>query len=178
MVTRLFILVFILALPCARAWLDPTNYYDRLNISFVNDKNTGPTAENTAPEAGTTSLPFTVRCSVSPVPGATIMTVGLQYRHSGDAVWHELAPSYIGPAWTIDFRATQTAFGDNQITATECPPGDTVLIRVWATDGLTENASVLVDTAADGTNGWRDEWVVSITAHATNTKPGMPEVGQ
>lgn len=129
-----------------------------------------------APDGGTVSLPITFRVALRPISPATITTCKIQYKKVSDGLWYDLTPTYTSAKTVIDFLATQTAFGHDTATTSEYAKGAAMRFRLYATDGITENAdpSAGTDTTEDGTNGWEDEWVLGLTAHASNEKPPRP----
>ena len=54
-------------------------------------------------------------------------------------------------------------FGKYSFNPAGVQSGDVLLVRLQVTDATTVNAQLDVDTTAEGTNGWRDQWCFSMT---------------
>lgn len=77
---------------------------------------------------------------------------------------------------TVEFREEECAFGRDSLTDSEIAKGNSGLIRLYVTDSLYQNGSLADDPDEDGTVGtWQDQWVVSFTMHASNSKPGRAD---
>lgn len=160
--------------PAKQAWVNAL-YNAGAGVSYTTLSTATVPAYVDAPDGGTVSLPITFRCAVRALTGQNaITTAKLQYKATGTGVWADLVPAYSAPAWTINFNPAMTAFGLDSATTSTYAKGADMLYRLYVSDGVIENADPGVDTTEDGTNGWLDQWVLGLHAHATNTKPGRP----
>jgi len=173
--------VFMFATHLAHGWIGGIVMWQYLHIARVNYANVEPTENYVAPEATGISLPVTI--TVRSHPGVDwdfdVQHMELQYRVVGEtfedeAVWHTFGPVYDILEGTFSITGDQMYFGRNSLHAglENVDPGDEILVRIYIKNNEMEyeNASKTADTTAEGTNGWRDEWVVSITTVA-NTRP-------
>ena len=146
-----------------------------VSIVGINEKDTTPVADNNAPEAGTVSLPLTIHVKATKGGVApALTTLKIQWRNPSGGAWTDIATVLSGSTGGDKEFVLITLPGLDKLTSAQLAKGVSSLIRIYASDGTNENASTAVDTTAEGTNGWRDQWVVSFTLHATNDKPNRP----
>jgi hypothetical protein len=153
-------------------WGDGTYIYVVSFYSGVLSYSVG--AVGTPPVGGTISsiaLSVTPRVIVekSPITGIAIDTVTLQW-----------APGETGGAWQtlyswtgadLAFDGAEYAFGHDLVNHWTLPKDELYRLRLYIAGGVYENADLADDTTGDGTNGWRDQWIVLMKSHATERKP-------
>jgi len=175
--------LMLISLP-AFAWFDfDEGDYDKCYIASVNGVDTSPVyhpavgetpAYVTAPEAGTVSGPLTIRVKLtdSSLASQVIEDAKLQYK-TGVGTWIDLAPAYAGyTSGGLEFKVTQSAFGNGSLTHSMVAKGASGLIRLYFAGGIYENADLADDPDEGGNAGsWTDYWVVSFTM-SQNTRPG------
>jgi len=162
-------------------WMDGD--WDNCYIASVNGVDTSPVyhpavgetpAYITAPEAGTVSGPLTIRVKLtdSSLASQVIEDAKLQYK-TGVGNWIDLAPAYAGyTSGGLEFKVTQSAFGNGSLTHAMVAKGASGLIRLYFAGGIYENADLADDPDEGGNAGaWTDYWVVSFTM-SQNTLPG------
>ena len=156
------------------AWFDDGQYADHVYIAYCNYVDVSPTVSLTAPEAGTVALPLTIRVYTESSIIGTLQTVKLQWS-TGDGNWTDMDPvrTRVAPD-SVDYAETQTAFGHYTLDTDTLSQDTSYLIRLYVSDGVFENANLAADTGENGTNGWMDSWVISLTTHASNLRPGRP----
>lgn len=123
------------------------------------------------PEAGEISFPATVWVKLQPREGQTEPTqFTLQFKKLPSGSWTTIK-TISNPAWTVNFSRPVALFGKGILNnLSGVTAGDDILVRVYVTDGLYENADLANDTTEDGTNGWQDQWVVKLTV-SSNERP-------
>lgn len=138
-------------------WIDSVN-----NTSITPVFGTFPTV--TAAECGTINIPATVRVKITPsVTNATpILETRLQWKHSASTTWKTIC-ELKDLDWALDYSTPIAIFGTYNFNPPGVKTGDVVLIRLQVEDATTVNAQIDVDTTAEGTNGWQDQWVTSMT---------------
>lgn len=180
-ITTLLIGLLLAAAPAQlAAWYSWAGEYDLVHIAAVNQADTSPTDDDVAPDGVSVKLPATiyVRVKESDLYSVAVTDVKLQYKDpAGDNTWRDFGPTYSDPARSYLFADNQTAFGREALHAdlTDVSPGDTLLVRLYIAHDTgggvsNQNASLTADTTAEGTNGWRDQWVVEIQTQ-TNQRP-------
>ncbi len=176
MLKRLTIFALLCALP-ASAWFDWSDEWSYVYIATVNYVDVSPDARDSAPEV-TSAVPLplsvTVKVSESDLWEIDVTEARLQYRKD-DGSWVDVGPVYDDAAVALAFEEDQYVFGQGTVSSdlADVDPGDTVLLRLYiANDALGyENAALADDTGADGTNGWEDQWVVSVATDPDNELP-------
>ena len=166
----------LLTLPVFACWFTSENY-NRCYIAKVNSYDcfdeTEPFNENgiPCPDGGTISFPATVWIKLKPRDsGPAITQMKLQFRKSTDSTWTDIK-TISNVTWAVNFEKPVALFGRNCLNNLPgVSGGDEILIRIYVTDGLYENADLTSDTTEDGTNGWQDQWVVRLTV-SNNTRP-------
>jgi len=163
----------------ALGWFDyPTNAI-HAQLAFVNTADCTYQQDGTAAEAGTVSLPLTVRVALA-AEAAAIEQAYLIYRVG--AANYELSPikwhTGVGNVTYIEsiaFTDAQTSFGHDRLTTAHVALGASAILGLYASDGIYESMDPTAEIDAEGANGNGADWqIVSFTAHATNSKPGRP----
>jgi hypothetical protein len=171
---RLALVILLLCSAPGWAWFSGSyTASGSMYIAALNTTVTGPTAV----DGVTVSLPITVhiRLSAAGKTGPAFVQAKLQTAPGASGgTWTDVTPLLTIPnsGSLADVKITHTVFGNSTLAA--LTKGAAYRVRLWVSDGVQANASTAVDTTAAGTNGWDNLWVVGFTAHATNTKPGMP----
>ncbi len=169
-------LISLLAMPVLACWFTAENF-NKCYIAQINNADcfyedavfdSGGVAH---PEAGTISFPATVWIKLQPRDsGPAVTQMKLQFRKSTDSTWTDIK-TISNVAWAVNFEKPVALFGRNCLNNLPgVSGGDEILVRIYVTDGLYENADIGVDTTEDGANGWQDQWVVKLTV-SNNTRP-------
>ncbi len=133
------------------------------------------------PAGGMVSLPLTIRVFTEKIE-YDLQVVKLQWRLDKDPGvenWTTITPTYEDTTRNFEFNWDEYWFGrapDGTISSDDVTPGDTVLVRLYManTSVGSQNASLDVDTTADGTNGWQDHWVVAFDTREDDERPPVP----
>ena len=144
------------------------NYIAAVN-SYVHSTD-GVTFNN----GGNVSLPISLYVKVTkiystggvvPIP---ITNLKFQYKVKTptDGAWGTTwtdCKSIDNPDWTVDFEEGPVPlFGRNVLDIPDLPTGSEILIRVWMSTGLYQNADPDDDTDDTGAGGWGQEYVVRV----------------
>jgi len=162
----LTIILLGLAITSQACWFTSADWQavwiDRINNTSVAP--TGSWGAITAPEAGTINIPATVYIKVTPstTNAISIDEVRLQWKYSTSTTWTTINVIK-DVTWTINYSKPLAFFGKYNLNPAGARSGDTILIRLQVVDALSVNAQIDVDTTAEGTNGWEDQWVTSMT---------------
>jgi len=162
--TTILIMGAIIASAC---WFTSTDwrvvYFTKVNETDITPTfGTYPTV--TAPEAGIQNLPATIYMKITPsvTNGTAIQEALLQWKYSTGTKWKTVC-HLKDFAWVIDYTKPIPLFGKYCFNPAGVKSGDVLLVRLQVTDATTVNAQLDVDTTAEGTNGWQDQWVFSMT---------------
>lgn len=169
------VLLTMIGLSAAACWFSEENF-NLAYIAAVNDYTTfspgtiwNGGAINT-PDGGTVSLPATMWVVLSPrLGGGPITTTILQYKKLPAGEWVTIK-TLSDLSWTVNFTAQIRLFGPNVLDPPDVVANDEILVRIYFTDGLFENAPLENDTDENGTNGWADQWVVRLVI-SPNRRP-------
>jgi len=160
--------LFLTATIYASACLFTATDWQVVYFTSVNETDITPTFGTfptvTVPEAGTQNLPATIFVKAVPsiTNGTAIQEALLQWKYDGSTKWHTVCHLQDFD-WVIDFTKPLPLFGKYNFNPPGVAPGDVLLVRIQVTDSTTVNAQIDVDTTAEGTNGWQDQWVFSMT---------------
>jgi len=137
-------------------------YFTKVNETDITP--TGTWGSITVPEAGTQNLPATIFVKAIPsvTNGTPIQEALLQWKYDGSTNWKTVC-HLEDFTWVIDFTKPLPLFGSYNFNPPGVQSGDVLLVRIQVTDATTVNAQLDQDTTAEGTNGWRDSWVFSMT---------------
>lgn len=168
------LLIFFLFLsPLTLGWFEGDPYWT-IAITAVNGYDTTPESVDNAPDGGSVKLPLTVWINLESngVWELAMHEVRLQYKVIGKSGWIDTPVVYNNSERAYKFKSHQFAMGSEIIkdSSTSVDPGDSLLIRLYIAHHAEEsyrNAPLGVDTTEEGTNGWRDAWVVLV--HLDNT---------
>ncbi|MCF6174807.1 MAG: hypothetical protein L3J71_03460 [Victivallaceae bacterium] len=147
------------------------NYIAAINnqIAFYSDA-TWNSGVVPCPDNLTISLPATIYIVLAPGIGDPPITQALlQYKKLPSGSWTTIK-NLTNLNWSINSTSPLKLFGKNILDPQDVSPGDTILVRLYVTDGITENAPLANDTTEDGTNLWQDQWVVALTINS-NRRP-------
>ena len=164
LLTALLLTVTIIASAC---WFTAADW-QVVYFTSVNETDITPTFGTfptvTVPEAGTQNLPATIFVKMVPsiTNGTPIQQALLQWKYSASTKWHTVN-NLENFTWVIDFTKPLPIWGSYNFNPAGVQSGDVLLVRLQVTDATTVNANIDVDTTAEGTNGWRDQWVFSMT---------------
>ena len=161
----LIILAMLVGISAFACWFTDTTW-NSVYIASVNETSTVPSGTwpaITAPECGIINFPATVTMKIIPSPTNQIKIdeVLLQYKIQGQQ-WQTIN-IIENVTWIIDYETPIALFGRFNLMPAGILPGDVVLIRLQVVDAVSMNAQIDVDTTDQGTNGWQDQWVVSMT---------------
>jgi len=138
-------------------------YFTRVNDTDITPTfGTFPTVS--APEAGTQNVPCTILIKAVPsvTNGTPIQQALLQWKYASGTTW-KTVNNLENFTWVLDFSKPIPLFGRYNFNPAGVATGDVLLVRLQVTDATTVNAQIDVDTTAEGTNGWQDSWVFSMT---------------
>jgi hypothetical protein len=171
----LSLLLIIFAVNASACWFTEyqfsRNYIAAINskIAFYSDA-TWNNGAVPCPDNLSISLPATIWIVLAPrLDSPDITQAVLQYKILPSGSWTTIK-TITNFSWIIDYPIPVPLFGKNILDPDDVSPGDTILIRLYFTDGITENASLTDDTTEDGSNAWQDQWVVSLTIN-NNRRP-------
>jgi len=163
--TALFLTATIYASAC---WFTATDwqvvYFTSVNETDITPDFSAGYPTVTVPEAGTQNIPATICVKMVPsvTNGTPIQQALLQWKYSSGTKW-KTVNNLESFTWVIDFTKPIPIFGSYNFNPAGVQSGDVILVRLQVTDATTVNAQIDVDTTAEGTNGWQDQWVFSMT---------------
>ena len=174
MKTLLCTLAFIMSLSVNACWLNEENWW-LLQIwvlqpppSVIIDEGWLGTHGGTwdtvdFPEAGVVDLPATIWVLMDANHALKIIDkVQIQWKFEGTTKWKN-CKILQRLDWDVSSDHPRAIFGYKILNPPGVLTGDKLLIRIHVSDIGGENANLDDDTTADGTNGWADQWVLSLT---------------
>ena len=126
---------------------------------------------STITNGGSVSLPATVWIKVAPNTAGTgfaytLATATLQYKYrvpGGDYTDWVTIKTLDHPAWKIDFaRGPVPLFGKNCLDIADIPADTEILLRVYLSTGVFQNADTGDDSDETGQNGWGTKYIMKI----------------
>lgn len=166
----ILVFVFIIISIISTGWFDWVSEWDYVYISYVNQHDVSPSGPDVAPEVDEAKLPISIKIKIEKGGmGIPIQKVILQYSTDKDGEtwinWQNFGPEYSDEGKSYKSEKWQGFVGKYQITDEMVSMGSDIAVRVYFAniDQGNENADLSINTTADGTNGWKDQWVVSMT---------------